>query len=43
MEAPKTEEKKRRTSEELRRRGSVDERANTMGLHGRRETVRCES
>ena len=34
MEAPKTEEKKRRTSEELRRRGSVDERANTMGYMG---------
>ena len=34
MEAPKSEEKKRRTSEELRRRGSVDERANTMGYMG---------
>ncbi|KAL2040525.1 hypothetical protein N7G274_006504 [Stereocaulon virgatum] len=34
MEAPKVEEKKRRTSEELRRRGSVDERANTMGYMG---------
>lgn len=34
MEAPKTDEKKRRTSEELRRRGSVDERANTMGYLG---------
>ena len=34
MEAPKTEEKKRRTSDELRRRGSVDERANTMGYMG---------
>ena len=34
MEAPKADEKKRRTSEELRRRGSVDERANTMGFMG---------
>ena len=34
MEAPKADEKKRRTSEELRRRGSVDERANTMGYMG---------
>ena len=34
MEAPKAEEKARRTSDELRRRGSVDERTNTMGYMG---------
>ena len=34
MEAPKSEEKPRKTSEELRRRGSVDERTNTMGYMG---------
>lgn len=34
MEAPKSEEKPRKTSDELRRRGSVDERTNTMGYMG---------
>lgn len=34
MEAPKVEEKARKTSDELRRRGSVDERTNTMGYMG---------
>ena len=34
MEAPKAEEKARKTSDELRRRGSVDERTNTMGYMG---------
>lgn len=34
MEAPKVEEKLRKTSDELRRRGSVDERTNTMGYMG---------
>lgn len=34
MEAPKAEQE-RKTSDELRRRGSVDERANTMGYMGR--------
>ena len=34
LEAPKVEENPRKTSEELRRRGSVDERTNTMGYMG---------
>ncbi len=34
MEAPKSEEKPRKTSDDLRRRGSVDERTNTMGYMG---------
>ena len=34
MEAPKTEEKARKGSDELKRRGSVDERTNTMGYMG---------
>ena len=34
LEAPKADEKARKTSEELRRRGSVDERTNTMGYMG---------
>lgn len=35
MEAPRSEEKPRKkTEEELRRRGSVDERTNTMGYMG---------
>ena len=34
MEGPSAPVKERRTSEELRRRGSVDERTNTMGFMG---------